>query len=222
MILKKSGSPLKKILEKIYEKLYLDFGAQYWWPAETKFEVIIGAILTQNTSWQNVEKAISNLKSRGYVSLKKLNKIPEKKLAALIRPSGYYNIKASRLKSFIDHIYKNYGGNLGKMLDEPLEELRGELLKIKGIGPETADSIILYAADKPIFVIDAYTKRVLLRHKIIKKDASYHEIQKFFMDNLKNDAKFFNEYHALIVKLSKVFCKKTPDCKNCPLSGIKN
>ena len=203
---------------KIYNKLYKFFGAQRWWPAKTKFEVIIGAIFTQNTTWQNVEKAIANLKKNNLLSYKKLLNLSNKRLASLITSCGYYNIKAKRLKNFLKYIEKK--GGLNKFFSKEPHILREELLSINGVGQETADSILLYVAELPFFVVDAYTRRILIRHKLIKEEANYEAIQKVFMDNLKPNVKLFNEYHALLVKLGKEYCKKKPDCHNCPLKGI--
>ena len=211
---------LKRKLETIYMKLYRHFGPRHWWPGDTRFEIIVGAILTQNTNWRNVEKAIGNLKKKKLLNPVSLYKIPDKKLAALIKPSGYYNIKTKRLKEFIGYLFKKHGGSLRKMFSQDLHALRHELLSVKGIGPETADSILLYAGEKPVFVIDAYTKRMLLRHRLINKDATYHQIQELFMNNLNKNVKLFNEYHALLVELGKTLCKKKPNCDICPLKGL--
>ncbi len=205
-------------IEFTYHKLYSRFGPQHWWPGDTSFEIIVGAILTQNTNWGNVARAIANLKQAKVLTPKKLYSLPVSKLAALIRPSGYYNIKAKRLRSFLGHLFNNYNGSLKKMFNRPAAELREEILNVKGIGPETADSILLYAGGFPVFVVDAYTKRIFSRHKFFSEKAGYHEVQKIFTDNLKKDARLFNEYHALIVRLGKDFCKKTnPRCDICPL-----
>jgi endonuclease-3 related protein len=205
-------------LIEIYKKLYDYFGPQHWWPAQTPFEVMVGAILTQNTNWSNVEKAIQNLKRKKLLSAKKLYRLPEKKLAALIRSAGYYNIKANRLKNFLDFFIKKYKGDIRKLSKGNTRVFREALLSVKGIGAETADSILLYALNKPIFVVDAYTKRILARHKIVSPDAGYAEVQGIFMQNLKKDQKLFNEYHALLVKLGKEFClKNKPKCGLCPL-----
>lgn len=211
--------PRKSHLEKIYTTLLDFFGPQHWWPGNSSFEIIVGAILTQNTNWTNVEKAIANLKKAKSLTPKRLKEIPTKKLAKLIQPSGYYNIKAKRLKSFIAFLYNEYTGSIKKMFKEELHTLREALLEVKGIGPETADSILLYAGLKPIFVVDAYTKRVLNRHKLIPSKADYHEIQQLFLNNLPKEVQLFNEYHALIVRLGKEYCKKTPKCNECPLNN---
>ena len=209
---------MRRKLFIFYEKLYRYFGPQKWWPAESPFEVMVGAILTQNTNWGNVEKAIRNLKAKKVLNAQKLNQLSGKKLALLIRPSGFYNLKSKRLKEFLRFLFSRYGGKIRKMAAADALSLRQALLAVKGIGRETADSILLYALNKPIFVVDAYTKRILSRHKLISEDATYDEVQSFFMRNLKNDAKLFNEYHALLVKLGKEFClKRRPRCEECPL-----
>jgi endonuclease III related protein len=211
---------MKKMLMKIYRKLYRAYGPRHWWPGETSFEVMVGAILTQNTSWRNVEKAIQKLKGKGILNPEGIHRLKKSELAPLIRSSGYYRIKADRLKAFIDFLYEEFDGNLQKMRKRKLEELRERLLGVKGIGPETADSILLYGLKKSIFVVDAYTKRILSRHGIISEKASYEEVQKLFMSYLPHDERLFNEYHALIVHLGKWVCKKTPRCDICPLKSI--
>lgn len=213
----KSSSTL---LWNIYQRLYHTFGPQHWWPGETPFEIIVGAILTQNTNWQNVEKAIDNLKRNKSLTPSGLKKIPTRKLAQLIRPAGYYNIKAKRLKEFIKFLFEKYHGNLNSMFRRDLTQLQEELLNIKGIGPETADSILLYAVGKPIFVVDAYTRRILSRHNILDHNASYIQVQQLLMKSLPHRTKLFNEYHALLVRLGKEYCKRVPKCKECPLFNI--
>ena len=224
------------MLLKIYNKLFKAFGSQGWWPVtkegkiipkyhkkinlseKQKLEIIFGAILTQNTSWKNVEKAIINLNKNKLIDVKKINKINTKKLAKIIKSSGYHNQKAERLKVFSDFLIKNYNASLKRLFNKNISELRKELLSIKGIGDETADSIILYAAEKPIFVIDTYTKRVMRRIGF-KKD-KYDELQNLFMNSLKKDNKLFNEYHALLVKLGKDYCRKKPLCTECPVNEL--
>ncbi|MFH1520004.1 MAG: hypothetical protein ABIE75_05510 [Candidatus Omnitrophota bacterium] len=208
------------ILEEIHQRLFSRFGPQHWWPGETPFEVIVGAILTQNTNWGNVEKAIKNLKKKNLLKPRKIKEISEKRLARLIRPSGYFNIKARRLKNFVGFLFKEYRGSLKNMFEEDYLKLRAKLLRVKGIGLETADSILLYAGGKPIFVVDAYTKRILSRHNLIEDKASYSEIQNLFMDSLSCDEKLFNEYHALLVKLGKDICKSVPQCHICPIREV--
>lgn len=211
---------LRKSLFGIYKILYREFGPQHWWPGETPFEVIVGAILTQNTAWSNVTKAINNLKEEGHLFPEALHSLPLPKLARLIRPSGYYNIKAKRLKEFLNFLFNEYNGSLERMFKGNLSDLRKKLLEIKGIGPETADSILLYAGYYPVFVIDAYTKRILSRHSLITDGIDYHSLQGLFMDNLPEDVDLYNEYHALIVKTAKDFCKKKPICNICPLNNL--
>lgn len=209
---------MKDSLVSVYNKLYKKFGPQHWWPGNSPFEVIVGAILTQNTSWTNVEKAINNLKKENCLTFNRLYKIRQDKLSQLIRPAGYFNIKAKRLKNFLLFLKEKYKASLNKMFSNDLESLRRELFSVNGIGPETADSILLYAGGFPIFVVDAYTKRIFSRHKFVTNDAVYHDIQKLFMSKLKNNAKLFNEYHALIVRLGKEVClKNKPKCEICPL-----
>ena len=210
----------KEILKEIYQRLYKCFGPQHWWPAQTSFEVIIGAILTQNTAWTNVEKAIDNLKKKNLLNPHALKKVSLKRLAGLIRSAGYYNQKAKKIKNFIQFLFDNYQGSPRRMFLKDFLILRSQLLEINGVGLETADSILLYAGNKPIFVVDAYTRRILSRHNLIKSDTSYTEIQNFFMNNLKNEVKLFNQYHALIVRLGKEICKSNPNCRACPLRGI--
>ena len=214
---------MKRKLENIFKRLYSVFGPQHWWPAENSFEVMVGAILTQNTNWSNVLKAIQVLKEKKVLNPNKLHRLKHKKLAGLIKSAGYYNIKAARLKNFLKFFLNNYAAKTKLMAAQDLMILRSQLLALNGIGPETADSILLYALNKPIFVVDAYTKRILLRHKLIDKDADYSSVQSIFMRNLKKDTKFFNEYHALFVKLGKDYCRKqNPHCTICPLWSIKN
>ncbi len=202
----------------IYDKLYSFYGPQYWWPGDTPFEIAVGAILTQNTNWGNVEKAIKNLKDAKALSAKAMHEMTHNKLASLIRPTGYFNIKAKRLKSFIDFLMENYSGSMKRMKKEEMGPLRKKLLDVHGIGPETADSILLYALDKPVFVIDAYTKRVLSRHKILDYNASYDEYQNIFHKELDEDLQLFNEFHALFVMVGKDYCKPKPLCEKCPLN----
>lgn len=205
------------LLFEIYNKLFSFYGPQNWWPGDTPFEVAVGAILTQNTSWSNVEKAIRNIKKEKLLSAKALHALPVNKLASLIKPAGYFNIKAGRLRSFIDFLVHEYSGSMHRMKKKGALELRQELLGVHGIGPETADSILLYALGKPVFVIDAYTKRVLSRHAILDFNAGYDEYQRLFHSALDEDVQLFNEYHALFVMVGKDFCKPKPLCGACPL-----
>ncbi|MBN1793778.1 MAG: endonuclease III domain-containing protein [Candidatus Omnitrophica bacterium] len=206
-----------KTLNTIYDKLLEKYGPQYWWPAESLIEVAVGIILTQNTAWINVEKAIESLKQNKVLSLKKLDALAHQELARLIRPCGYYNVKAQRLKNFLDFFMKEYGGSFMKMKQEKTATIRKRLLSIKGVGKETADSILLYVLKKPVFVVDAYTKRILARHRLVRQSADYDEVQRLFHTHIKRSAKVFNEYHALIVKLGKEHCQKNAQCDRCPL-----
>jgi endonuclease-3 related protein len=206
-----------KYLLIIYEKLDRYFGDLHWWPGETPFEIIVGAILTQNTSWENVTIAINNLKSKGLLYPEKLIDIEDGILAELIKPSGYYNVKTKRLKAFLRFLRQEYELNLEKMFEENLWALREKMLDVNGIGEETADSILLYAGNKPIFVVDLYTRRILQRHETIDGRLSYGEIQKLFMNNIPNNVRLFNQYHALLVNTGKHFCRKGPRCEGCPL-----
>ncbi|NPA95580.1 MAG: endonuclease III domain-containing protein [Thermodesulfobacteria bacterium] len=206
----------------LFWSLYDHFGPQGWWPGETPFEIAIGAILTQNTNWTNVEKAIHNLKEHGLLNPRAMLELPDEKLAQLIRPAGYYNIKTTRLKHFLRFLHDFYNGNIESMKDRDTHILREELLAIHGIGPETADSILLYSLDKPIFVVDAYTIRILSRHDILDPQTTdYQQVQDIFMDNLPRDPCLYNEFHALFVRLGKEFCKKgKPKCSKCPIEDI--
>ena len=207
-----------KNLIEIYNLLLSSFGPQNWWPAETELEMMVGAILTQNTSWNNVEKAILNLKEKSLLSIQKLSRIPASILAEYIRPAGYYNLKVKRLKNLIHFIVDRYNGDISNLFSRDTEAIREELLTVKGIGLETADSIVLYGAGRPIFVVDTYTHRILTRHGLIEEEAGYNDLQSFFMDNLSHDVELFKEFHALIVKTGKNFCKKDPICPECPLN----
>ena len=211
---------VKDGINDIYRVLHLRFGPQHWWPGETPFEVVVGAILTQNTNWGNVEKAIANLKSEGKLNSRELHLLSVDKLSLLIRPSGYYTVKAKRLKYFVDFLMEKYDGSLEKMKKEEIAVIREKLLGLNGIGPETADSIILYALEKPIFVIDAYTKRVLSRHGIMAQDSSYEAFQGFFHSRLRKSVRVYSEFHALFVRLAKEYCRKVPLCGGCPLEGM--
>ncbi len=206
-----------KHLLKIYHSFFERFGPQHWWPGETPFEVIIGAILTQNTSWKNVERAINSLKASGHFTPKGLYDVPIDRLSQLIRSSGYFNVKAKRLKNFLAFLFNEYDGDLEAMLKEDGLKLRDKLLKVNGLGPETVDSILLYAAGFPVFVVDAYTRRIFSRHRDIKGDENYHQIQTLFMEGLIGDENLYNEYHALIVRVGKELCKKKPLCNLCPI-----
>ncbi len=216
---RKTSSKRHEIVE-IYDRLYTHFGPQHWWPAETPFEVMVGAILTQNTSWKNVEKTLSQLKEKDLLHPDALYHIPEKKLSSLIRSSGYFNVKARRIKALMAFIFEGYGGSVDDMLSEKWEALREKLLSVRGIGPETADAILLYAGKAPVFVIDTYTRRLFERHSHIDPADNYQKLQKYLMEGLRGRTDLYNEYHALIVMTGKQFCKKTPDCTDCPLNDL--
>lgn len=207
-------------LRAAYELLFAAYGPQHWWPAETRLEVMVGAVLTQNTAWKNVERAMANLRDEGLLSLDCLHRLTHDELAEQIRPAGYYQVKARRLKNLVDFVVARYGGSLEAMFSTSLGTLREELLGVHGIGPETADAILLYAGDLPTFVIDAYTARVLKRHGWIEPEADYHALQDCFHSALETDAALFNEYHALLVKVGKEHCKPTPRCQGCPLESL--
>jgi endonuclease-3 related protein len=211
---------INKTLIEIYELLLDRFGPQHWWPGDTQFEIITGAILTQNTSWANVEKAIANLKSADRLTPEGLYHLDVSQLAELIRPAGYFNIKAKRLKNFINWLFDNYQGDLANLESMNTNQLRAELLAIKGIGPETADSILLYAFERPIFVVDAYTARIAVRHELIEPGADYEQLRELFQSNLSEDVQLFNEYHALLVRLGMEFCKPKAKCPGCPLEKL--
>lgn len=196
------------------------FGPRQWWPGETPFEVVIGAILTQNTNWSNVEKAIKNLKTAGKLSPEGIYGLSITELAELIKPSGFFNVKAKRIKAFINWLFSRYEGNLSKMFARDLQTLRSELLSVKGIGPETADSILLYAGNMPTFVVDAYTHRIFSRHELIPEESTYDDMKSFFEENLPKDVQLFNEYHALLVNIGKMFCKPRKVCEPCPLKDL--
>ena len=204
-------------IRELYGLLYAYFGPQHWWPAQSKFEVCVGAILTQNTAWQNVEKAIANLRKAKKLSLQGLLSLDEKELAGLIKSAGYYNQKAKRLRIFCEYVKRNYSCSLKRFFNKPLPKLREELLSLHGIGQETADSIILYAAGKPTFVVDAYTARIIERVCNVQFK-SRAELKQFFESALAKNATLYNEYHALFVALAKNFCRKKPLCRKCPIN----
>ena len=208
-------------LRDIFDRLVDYFGPLHWWPADSPFEVVVGAVLTQNTAWRNVELAIANLKGAQALSLEALREAATGDLERLIRPAGFFRQKAERLKLFVDHLFRLHGGELSSLLSGSLEEIRGELLSLKGIGPETADSILLYAGGYPSFVVDAYTLRLFLRLGVLGGTEGYEEVRALFMDHLPHEADLFNEYHALIVEECKTFCRKRlPLCSACPLQPV--
>jgi endonuclease-3 related protein len=193
------------------------YGPQHWWPARTPFEVIIGAILTQNTAWTNVEKAIRNLKREKLLSVQRLSRAGAGTVASCLKPAGYFNVKTRRLKNFLTFLNQKFEGRLENLFSEAMPVLKQKLLAVNGIGHETADSIILYAARKPVFVVDAYTIRIFSRVGVLKETDHYEKIQNYFTGHLPSSERLFNEYHALIVKLAKECCRKKPLCAKCPL-----
>ena len=213
------GQAISQVLLNTYHKLFAYYGPQHWWPAEEPFEVIVGAILTQSAAWTNVEKAITHLKEAGALTPKTLRELPSEEIASLIYPSGYYNVKTRKLKAFVNWLGRRYGDNLSDLFDSNFDDLRERLLTVYGIGEETADSIILYAADKPVFVIDAYTRRIMKRLGLKPLSETYAAYQKLFMEYLPTDSKLFNEYHALLVCLGKEVCRKKPACAHCCLNA---
>jgi endonuclease III related protein len=205
-------------LTTYYDALFRAYGPQHWWPGRTRFEVIVGAILTQSTSWTNVELAIANLRREKLLTPVAMEGVSLERLSELIRSSGYFRQKARKLKAFVQFLQREYQGSLNKMFATPTDVLREKLLAVHGIGPETADSILLYAGEHPVFVVDAYTRRILERHNHAHGKHTYEEIQQLFHDSLPQSAPLFNEYHALIVHTGKHHClKREPDCARCPL-----
>lgn len=205
----------------IYDKLFNHFGPRGWWPAENDWEVVVGAILTQNVAWRNVVRAIDNLRQADALDLEKMRQVKEDELARLITPTRFYKVKARKLKTLVAHIDERYGGDLRCMLDRPWQTVRAEMLGLWGLGPETVDSILLYAARHPVFVVDAYTRRIFSRLGLLPADAGYQVMQDFFMHHLRGREDLFNEYHALIDGLGNQVClSKKPRCFECPLAGM--
>lgn len=203
---------------RLHSCLYAFYGPSSWWPADSPLEVMVGAVLTQNTAWTNVVKAIANLKAACALDLEALMKIRSEELAGLIRPSGYYNLKAHRLKNLVAMVHEEFGGRLDRLFSLDAPELRSVLLAVRGIGRETADSICCYAADKTVFVVDAYTRRILSRHALIREDADYDEIRALFEEALPRRIDVYKDLHAHLVFVGKDFCKRSrPLCGQCPL-----
>jgi len=203
----------RKILNTVYERLFTTYGPQYWWPANSAFEILVGAILTQNTAWSNVEKAIANLVSAGSLNADIINTLTDDKLAEFIRPSGYFNIKAKRLKNFCR--WFDYKGGFEFLEQLDTQTLRISLLEINGIGPETADDILLYAFNRPVFVIDTYTRRLFSKLNVINGDEQYETLREWFEKTLTPNVPLYNEYHALIVRHAKEKCLKNNSCRHC-------
>ncbi len=204
-----------------YERLFKHFGPQGWWPGDTPLEVAVGAILTQNTNWQNVALAITRLKQAGLLSAPALYALPPAELAEHIRPAGYFRVKAQRLKNFLAYLMEGYGGSMRQLAAVPLAQLRPELLAVNGIGPETADSILLYALEKPVFVVDAYTHRIFSRHGLIAGPYAYDRLQAMCHAALPRDLVLFQEFHALLVRTGKECCRPRPRCHTCPLAALE-
>jgi endonuclease-3 related protein len=207
-------------LQDVYRRLLAERGPAGWWPAATPFEVCLGAILVQNTAWTNVEKALAVLRARGLVTYDALAALPASEIAPLIRSAGCFNVKARRLRAFLDFLGREYGGRAGAMSAESPPVLRARLLEVSGIGRETADSIVLYAAGLPLFVVDAYTRRVFSRLGVLSGQESYDEVQRLFMEALPAEAPLYNDYHAQVVMLAKDVCRPRPRCGACPLGGV--
>ncbi len=217
----KSAQPsLRKALLRIFDTLSQHYGPTHWWPGDTPFEIAIGAILTQNTAWTNVEKAIVNLKKEALLSPKHLVEASEEVVQAALRPSGYFRQKTERVRLFSEHLLQHYQGSIRRMARRPLAELRPELLSLKGIGPETADDILLYACEHPVFVVDAYTRRILTRHGLIEDNLSYEALRSLLEENLPTDLHLFREFHGLIVWTGKDFCRTKPHCEDCPMGFL--
>jgi endonuclease-3 related protein len=208
-------------LMEVYERMLTAFGPQHWWPGDSPFEIMVGAVLVQNTAWRNVERAISNLREAGVMEAHVLHQLPPAELAELIRPAGYYQLKTKRLRNLLQFIVEQYDGSLEAMFGTALGSLREQLLVINGIGPETADAILLYAGGLPTFVVDTYAHRVLARHGWLVYDASYDDIKDYFESALPKSAALYNEYHALLVRVGKDYCKRAaPKCEACPLAAM--
>jgi len=208
-------------IRAFYQAMLAALGPQGWWPAETPFEVVVGAILTQNTNWTNVERAIANLKRERLLDAEALEAIETERLGEVIRPAGYFRVKARRLKNFIHMLTERFGGDLAALFALSTASLRETVLGVTGIGPETADSIVLYAAERPVFVVDAYTARILYRHGLVDSDATYDDLQSLVQGALPDDVDLLKEYHALLVAVGKRYCKKRmPSCAGCPLEPL--
>lgn len=210
----------KSVILDYYEALLERYGHQGWWPAETRFEVVAGAILTQNTNWKNVERALSELRKEKLMTPGRLSSTDMETLSRHLHPVGCFRVKARRLLNFVDFFKKGYQLDFDRFGSIETSRLREELLHVQGIGPETADAILLYALERPVFVVDTYTRRVLARHRIADRKSTYNDIQRLFMSNLPVDVSLFNEYHALLVRVGKEYCRTEPDCPSCPLSSF--
>jgi endonuclease-3 related protein len=207
-------------LDEVYLRLRTAYGPQEWWPGESPFEIMVGAVLVQNTAWKNVERAIENLRDAELLTLQALGTVPQEEMEELIRPAGYFRLKARRLRNLLEYVQESCDNSLEVMFAKDTASLREDLLNINGIGPETADSILLYAGDKKVFVVDTYTNRILKRHGWIDYEADYHQIQDHFEANVRDDVAMYNEYHALLVRVGHLHCRKTPNCDECPLVDL--
>jgi len=207
------------LLLNYYDTMLAELGPSHWWPGESPFEIALGAILTQNTVWTNVEKAMRNLRGQGLLDARALQLLPDAELAALIRPAGAFRVKTVRVRNFLRFLEESCALDMARLRDADMGTLRAALLQVSGIGPETADSILLYALEQPSFVVDAYTRRILNRHMLVPEDIGYEELRDFFMDVLPPDVRLYNEFHALLVRTGKGWCaKKAGKCPSCPLS----
>jgi endonuclease-3 related protein len=215
---KQPGIPMGKLLSRYYSVLHERFGPQQWWPARTRLEIILGAILTQNTAWHNATLALRNLRQAGLLAWQGLRRASLPSLEACVRPAGFYRQKARTIRDFADWLLGRHAGSLNRLFSLSAEELRRQLLNLRGLGPETVDAILLYAGQRPLFVADAYTRRILARHGFVTEAADYHETQEFLHAHLPRNASLFNEFHALLVEVGKKHCKpKSPGCARCPL-----
>jgi endonuclease-3 related protein len=205
---------------QVYQTLLGALGPQHWWPGESPWEVMIGAVLVQNTAWKNVERAIANLREADLVDPRRLLVLPAEELAELVRPAGYFRLKTKRLRSLMEFVVQRYDGSLEALRNADWRQLRAELLGVHGIGPETADSILLYALEHPVLVVDTYTHRVFARHGWIGYEADYHQLQEHLTGELPVDAAIYNELHALLVNVGHHYCRRQPECDNCPLRDL--
>ena len=205
---------------QVYQTLLGALGPQHWWPGESPWEVMIGAVLVQNTAWKNVERAIANLREADLVDPRRLLVLPAEELAELVRPAGYFRLKTKRLRSLMEFVVQRYDGSLEALRNADWRQLRAELLGVHGIGPETADSILLYALEHPVLVVDTYTHRVFARHGWIGYEADYHQLQEYLTSELPVDAAIYNELHALLVNVGHHYCRRQPECDDCPLRDL--
>lgn len=210
---------MNTLLTDMFDRLMAHYGPTHWWPGDTPFEIAIGAILTQNTAWSNVEKALANLKRESLLHPVRILEAPVASLESALRPSGYFRQKTERVRLFCDYLVDRYQGSMARMGKKSLVSLRSELLALKGIGPETADDILLYACEKPVFVVDAYTRRILSRHGLVDESIGYEALQQRFHGVLPADVRLYKELHGLIVWTGKDFCRRQPCCSGCPLEG---